>query len=493
MTVYTPMASRFSVNVVAAVVFVAIASAACGPARLPVQDAATVAPDTLTRMVATLRAARDLGESTAVVWPGFRLDEQVLILTAPSGPAVLIGDPSPPGDFRQLSSDASIFIRPGLPPDSLTGIRIGMNWSGKIATAIGYAPVGMLEILIHEAFHTYQSSLQGEFLGGSTPRFPDTSLVALALLNLEGRYLARALAERSNQAARAAILSALAVRARRCALLGDDECDAERRIEQSEGSAAYVTALVLGGRRNTLADSIGAAVSKVDDLTRLARFHFYDTGLAWLLLLDRVGPPSWKQRLGAVPPDAILAESVGHTSVKADSLARLVERSSEAEQARTDARRTLAAEAAFADSVARAFAAQPGIPVRIRWHSEHGVRRSQFVWIDGMRRSVRAAGQDANRNSYVIGAQEARFGFDSPENHMVIRAPALWVCCHDQGVEVRTPVAGRDARIAGIPVPLDVPGGRAVGALTLALPAIDLRARSAEVIVYADSVTIWLR
>ena len=329
--------------------------------------------------------------------------------------------------------------------------------------------------------------------GGNTPRFPDTSSVALTLLNLEGRYLARALAARSNLEARAAVLNALAVRARRCALLGSDECDAERRIEQSEGNATYVTALLLGQRRDALADSIRPMISRVDDLPRLARFHFYDTELAWLLLLDRIGPSDWKERLGSVPPDSLFAEHLGLTRGRADSLAQIAMHSGEAEQARGDAQRALAAEAALADSVARAFAAQPGTPVRIRWRSEDGTRRSQFVWIPEKRRSVNTAGQAGNRNDYVIGAREARYGFANEANHLVIRAPALWVCCRNQSVEVRTPVAGRIARVDGIPVPLDVPGGGATGALTLDLPAIEFRASRAEVNVHADSVTIWLR
>ena len=467
----------------------------CAPVQSSVRREAAVAPDTLAEMVATLRAAEELAGSTSAVWPGFQLGEQVLILTAPSGPTLLAGDPNPPADFRPLSSDIRVFVREGIPPDSLTGLRIGMPWNGRRATAIGYAPSssGMLETLVHEGFHTYQSSLEGKFPGGNTPRFPDTSSVALTLLNLEGRYLARALTERSDSEARAAVLKALAVRARRCALLGADECDAERRIEQSEGSATYVAARVLAQRPETLADSIRPLITKVDDLPRLSRFHFYDTGLAWLLLLDRIGPSGWKERLGTVPPDSLFAEHLGFTPALADSLARAAERSGEAEQARKDAQRAIAAEAAFADSVAREFAAQPGTPVRIRWRGEDGTRRSRFVWIPEKRRSVNTAGQAGNRNTYVIGAREARYGFANEANHLVIRAPALWICCRNQGVEVRTPVAGRIVRVDGTPVPLDAPGATASGALTLDLPAVEFRASRAEVNVYADSVTIWLR
>lgn len=474
---------------------VSVLAVGCAPVQSSARTEAAVAPDTLAEMVATLRAAEELAGRTSAVWPGFQMGEQVLILTAPSGPTILAGDPSPPADFRPLSSDTRVFVRKGIPPDSLTGLRIGMLWNGRRATAIGYATSSsrMLETLVHEAFHTYQHSLEGKFPGGSTPRFPDTSSVALTLLNLEGRYLARALAARSNSEARAAVLNALSVRARRCSLLGPDECDAERRIEQSEGSATYVAGLVLGQGPQSLADSIRPMITKVDDLPRLSRFHFYDTGLAWLLLLDRIGPSSWKERLGCVPPDSLFVEHLGLTPTMADSLARAAERSGEAEQARKDAQRAIAAEATFADSVARAFAAQPGTPVRIRWRSEDGTRRSQFVWIPEKRRSVNTAGQGGNRNTYVIGAREARYGFANEANHLVIRGPALWVCCRDQSVEVRTPVAGRIARVDGTAVPLDVPGGRATGALTLDLPAIEFRASRAEVNVHAGSVTIWLR
>lgn len=76
---------------------------------------------------------------------------------------------------------------------------------------------------------------------------------------------------------------------------------------------------------------------------------------------------------------------------------------------------------------------------------------------------------------------------------MVIRASALWVCCRDHSVEVRTPVAGQVASVDGTTLPLNVAGGRATGAFALNLPAIEFRASRAEVNVYADSVTIWLR
>ena len=469
--------------------------AGCAPSQHSARTEAAFAADTTAEMVTALRAAQELAPTTSAVWPGFQLGEQVLILTAPSGTTALVGDPNPPADFRPLTPGARVHIREGPPPDSLTGLRTGMSWNGKTATAIGYAPSSrrMLETLIHEAFHTHQHSLEGMFPGGSTPQFPDTSSVALTLLNLEGRYLASALATDTRQEARAAVLSALAVRARRCALLGSDECEAERRIEQSEGSAAYVAALVLGHQRKALADSIRPAVSKIEDLPRLARFHFYDTGLAWLLLLDRIGPSDWKDRLGSIPPDSLLSEHLGFTPALADSLAQLAVRSGDAEQAQKDAQRALTAEAAFADSVARAFVAQPGTPVRIRWRSEDGTRRSQVAWIPEVRRSVNTAGQGGNRNTYVIGAREARYGFADQANQLVIRAPALWTCCRDQGVEIRTPVAGQVARVDGTAVPLEAPGGKATGALTLDLPAISFCANRAELSVHADSVTIWLR
>ena len=106
---------------------------------------------------------------------------------------------------------------------------------------------------------------------------------------------------------------------------------------------------------------------------------------------------------------------------------------------------------------------------------------------------MNTAGQGGNRNTYVIGAREARYGFADQANQMVIRAPALWTCCRDQGVEIRTPVAGQVARVDGTAVRLDAPRGKATGALTLELPAISFRANRAEVSVHADSVTIWVR
>ena len=230
-------------------------------------------------------------------------------------------------------------------------------------------------MLIHEAFHTFQrlenSKDSSRFRQTFSPKFPISSSEALALLNLEGRHLADALRATEQDSGRAAARKALAVRAYRCRRLEESECAAERGVEQNEGSATYVSAVAIGdvlgyGPGGVWQDSLSRALSPIRDLERLSRWHFYDTGHAWIRLVERFSREhNWQERVAASPPDQVLAAVLGVSQV--DSLTFLA-RSLEGEpweEARAAAASLLARETERRDSLERAFFSRPGVPLRV--------------------------------------------------------------------------------------------------------------------------------
>lgn len=428
-----------------------------------------------------LRAAEAISGDTSA-WPGFDLRDQVLLAAVqPSGPVYLIGDPDPPPDYRWLDSRRRIAVREGAPPDSLLrGLRLNMDWNGRagVATAVTFAPnegEHVAPFLLHEGFHTYQGQVNtrapGRFKGLSNPAFPDTSVEALALLNLEGAYLGRALQAGETEAAQALARTALALRIHRCEALGARECSQERSIEQREGTATYVQTAMLGealgyGGSLLWRDSLARALAPVRDLRRLERWHFYDSGHAWLLLLDRFGPAGWKSHVESLSPDEVLTEVLNVQRPEADSLVRIAQQSRLWADAQRSARGAVGQELARRDSVERAFWDRPGVPVRVYFGRVSSVSSRQTELPDGRLEQT----------------------FDFGSNRVSIRGPARSICC--PGTMTMVPITGRVAQVDGRPVRLDQFGPEATGTIVLDLPEIALRLVRGELRVYSDSVTI---
>jgi hypothetical protein len=470
-----------------------VLAAGCAPPAQPSAKAETIrgpvsayeaAQDSGSIQSGVLRAAEAI-TGTASVWPGFDSREQVLLAAVqPDGPVYLIGDPNPPSDFRWLDPRRMVAIREGTPPDSLlTGLRLNMDWNGRAgaATAVTFsAGEGeyVAPFLLHEGFHTYQDQVNSEassrFEGRSNPAFPDTSIQALALLNLEGAYLGRALQAESAEAARALARTALAVRMHRCEVSGQEECSQERGIEQREGTAVYVQAALLGealgyGGPPLMRDSLARALAPVRDVRRLERWHFYDSGHAWLLLLDRFGPPGWKSQVELLSPDEVLADVLDVQKPEADSLVRAARQSSLWADAQRAAREAVGRGLARRDSVERAFWDRPGVPVRVYFGRVSRVSFSQTELPDGRLEQT----------------------FDFGSNRVVIRGRGRSICC--PGAMTVATTAGRIAQVDGSAVPLDRAGAQARGTILLDLPEIELRLDRGELRVYSDSVTILAR
>jgi hypothetical protein len=326
-----------------------------------------------------IRRTVDASLRSGEAWPGFDLRSQVLIATMlPDGPVYLVGDSAPPSEFRWLDRQNLIAVREGTPPDSLAlGLQLAIDWNGRrsIATAMAFTEDlrrFVPHFLVHEAFHTHQhlvaAQTRGHFEKRANPAFPDTSVHALALLNLEGAYLARALTARDDAEARQWARTALGVRGHRCNIFGEEDCATERAIEQNEGTASYVTAALLGealgyGPAGVWQDSLAGALSPLVDVARLERWHFYDTGHAWLLLLARWGPTGWEARVESVPPDRVLAQVLGVQLT--DSLTESALQSPYWHVAIPNASQVVARSLAHRDSAERVFWTQPGVPIRV--------------------------------------------------------------------------------------------------------------------------------
>ena len=417
----------------------------------------------------------------APAWPGFDIDRAVLIAVfQPTGPIYVIGDSALPFGYRWLDDTRAIAVREGTPPDSLLDLRLGLDWNGRIgsATSVPFS-TGMVRLLplflLHEAFHTYQRRLQREdprrFSEHPNPSFPRSSSVHLALLNFESAYLGRAIAASEKSTLRSNALTALAIRRRRCALLGEEECARQRAMELKEGTAAYVASMLLdraplGGAPMNVRDSLAQALVTVPDMSHLERWHYYTSGHAWLLLLEELGPLAWKSRVELSSPDVVLTEVLGLMPSDAASLFDAAQSTDAWTVAQATARDVFVAEVARRDSIERAFWDRPGIPFRIEF---------------GQVRSL-ASGQDL----LADGRMEYTYNFST--NRVVIRGAARQFCCH--GVLTVVPTANRSALLNGRAVPLDSVGFHDAGTLEIDLPELTLRMERASLRVYRDSVTI---
>lgn len=502
---YLPLTSRrIPIRVAALVLCAACARSAPELDSRPAR-AAVVGEDTASALVAVLRRAVEHDMAARAAWPGFGLRDHVLIVAAqPSGPTALVGDAAPPADYVSVDIARGIFLRPGPPPDSLSGLRTAVPWDGMPdrATAVSFREHNeTLSALVHEAFHTFQARVRrerpGSFPSGATPDFPDTLAEPIGLLSLEGQHLAQAIAAPTADALRRQALAALAVRTRRCALLGETECDTERDIEQNEGTAQYVTALVLAGQtpgaHRALADSLVRALEPLRGLSRLRRWHFYDTGHAWVLLLAQLAPPGWQRLVERTSPDRVLAAHLGFTPMAADSLFAALVDSAAAATYQVLAQQLVGSELATRDSVHRDFWARPGVPIRIYWESL-GKMSSEWTPEPGASpQNFRVRTASGKILEYSVGIREYTIRFGDRANWIRTHGTTAHMHGDTPAIVVLAPVAGAMAFVDEQPVPLDRPGAVASGAIRLNLPAVGLALERAELRVYADSVTVRMR
>ena len=456
--------------------------AACTPQGHAVQSPATQsdrigAPPGARQALQRTTNARDRTSA----WPGFDLGRAVLIAVfQPTGPIYVIGDSSLPSGYRWLDDTRAIAVREGTPPDSLSELRVGLDWNGRIGSATGVPlPADQAHLLplflVHEAFHTYQQRLQRadrrRFSQLSNPSFPDSSPADLALLKLESVYLARAIAASEKSTRRSNALTALAIRKRRCELLGEDECARQRAMELKEGTAAYVASVLLDraspdGAPMRVRDSLARELGTVRDMSHLQRWHYYSSGHAWLILLEEIGPTAWERRVELSSPDLVLAEVLRLTPSQADSLFGVAQTTEAWTSAQATARSVFTAELARRDSVERAFWDRLGVPFSIRFGQVSRVGQGQNLLPDGR-----------IEHTYNFGS-----------NVITIRGAARAICC--PGVLTVVATANRSALLDGRAVRLDSIGSHGAGRLEIDLPELTLRMDRASLQVFRDSVAV---
>jgi hypothetical protein len=432
-------------------------------------------------LVAGLLQVRAVMGASSDAWPGFRLNEHVLIASLNRiGPTFLVNESTPPEEYRPLPGRPGIFLRTGLPADSISGLRLGMNWNLRdgVATAVTFssstAPY-TADVMIHEAFHTYQIQRaradRSVFQQRSVPTDSLPNEEALGLLNLEARFLANALIATSHAEQLEQTKLAIAIRNYRCSR-EPVECVAQRGVEQNEGSATHVTAVMLGrvlgyGLDGEWPDSLARVIAPVRDIQRLERWHFYDTGLVWIRLAKRLATVAdIERRIEKNPPDEVLAAMLALGGAEQERLVTQAMNGSEWEEAQVSASGLLRKVIAQRDSANNEFKSVEGVPLRI---------------IFGLVRQMSTEQRTAEGGGLE---RTMRFG----QNVVTFRGRSESFCC-PMGHLTREVVRGKVAIVNGEPVPLDQPG-TASGSISAELGAVSLRFPLAELMIWDDSVTV---
>ena len=381
-----------------------------------------------------------------------------------------------------MNGEAALFERDGALPDSLRGLRTGMDWNGRpgVATVVQLMPSHCLQTVLHESFHTYQhmrrSSSRFQVSTDTRIEPPIDDPEAGALLMLEGRFLVDALMARDSAARLTAAQRAAVARDRRCARVHDIECRRERDAELLEGSAEYAAAALAsrgdhGDRLRAVRDSARAHLLAVGDLRLLDRPYFYWTGAAWIALAAAVGDSGWSDEIERGGIGAAVARVLGPRIRDSATVAR-----SRAFAAALDSVRAIAIaltnrERERLASASKAFWSQEGIAVRFRWSPVNGL-------------------SSYGRQS-PHGDQEFGLRWHAPGNELTARGLMLRSCC-PQTLVIIVPRDDLDIVVSGRHVPLDASGRKESGPLTVRGKGIDAQAGAGEVVVWADSIAIQL-
>jgi hypothetical protein len=228
-------------------------------------------------------------------WPGFDASQIPLAITDGER-TYLVRHPAPPPDFRELRGLDGAY---GL--DSVysamranTSVEIG----GALTATIRTDPEGLetpetlVGLLLHEAFHVFQSEHHPEWTANEVDLFvyPVARVVPLQQRRLETGALRRALAAPDSVRTLCWSDAFLRTRTDRFERLPPEAVAYERGTELREGLARYMESTAVGGR---LPDFPAEGFAPED-----VRERAYDTGHALARLLDLVDP-EWKRGLEA--------------------------------------------------------------------------------------------------------------------------------------------------------------------------------------------------
>lgn len=409
---------------------------------------------------------------SAMAWPGFTLQDQLIVIASPSAGLVIVhGDSASHPNCLRHPRFASLRYWRGNLPDSLPAKMFAADWNGTRGTATIFpVPPGAIRFAaagaIHESFHTFQVGLEqrdsSRFPRVGEADFPVRSVDAVALLSLEATYLGRALTEPDPELAAEHARHALAVRHHRCSD-STARCTAERGIEHHEGAAVFATATLLGrvdgyGPAGAWQESIAGAISPVRERSRLPRWHFYDTGLIWYTLVRRFAGEMPHLTLERTPPDIVLARVLGYDPA-ADGTAQPKVLAGAAHDS------AYAAARAAEWGLATRPGAEESIPIRVHFGKPTSFRTTTGV--DPQRGLVTSIEFGSNRMEFIGESTSS--------------------CC--PGARFLAPANGRVAIVDGVPYALDVPV-TVSGALTIRTDEMTVTMPRAELRIMPDSVVI---
>jgi len=311
-------------------------------------------------------------EATRISWPGY----------APSGiPLVLYDDeatylmrhPAPPEPFRRMRGRRDAWVADTLLSGMSANTDVDLGGVRTAVARVATAPDGSWDagvtasVLLHEAFHAWQSEAHPEWTANEVDLFtyPFRSAELLRLRRLEGGALRRAVTAPDSLRELCWAQAFLREREARFDRLPEAARKYERMSELREGLAQYVEALALGKEPELPADGYPP-----EDV----RERVYATGQAQAVLLDRLAP-GWKRRLvdaeepvtlASLLQDAIGGLEVRRCGASPDEAARAgaLARSDSAALARRDARALAGFEDAAGWRVEIEVEGEPLQPVR---------------------------------------------------------------------------------------------------------------------------------
>ncbi len=321
------------------------------------------------------------------VWPGFRLIDQPLAVELSGARSVLVAHPNAPKEFSRLRSHAvPVAIRDGMLPDFKFGWDVDYRVGGISAFAFRWsstlAGVEDLDTLVHERFHVFQKTAFQR--SGSAGSYPEAGPDNLALAALEQRALSKALTATSVSDRLAAGRMFVAIRRIRNDRWGRAIRSIEDWEEQSEGTAEYVTKVLLARPAFRRGEGIGGAapiIARLEGMpgpTGLGKSRAYGVGAALGFLLDRECVTGWHDSVTAGNPIAELAARA-FAVAPSETVAVAAAAKSEfgyaelLESARTALRR----EAGMLDRLLAQYQGDPGIELRVTTPSvSHSARYS---------------------------------------------------------------------------------------------------------------------
>jgi hypothetical protein len=366
-----------------------LASAACSHPRADELGAAIDAYDDATPKVG---------------WPGFD-PATVPLAIYDTERTYLIRYPDRPAIFAKMRGVEGAFVADTLLDElnANTDLEFGGHRIAVIGADWDRDPVELAAVMVHEAFHAYQSETHPGWTANEVDLFtyPIRSLPLLDLRRLEGGALRRAIVAGDSIRELCWAQAFLRARGERFARLPDAARRYEQGTELREGLARYLQSKAEGGEPSVPADGFPP-----EDVRERA----YATGHAIAVLLDRLAP-GWQRALSEsdsiVALESVLGGAIGELSVRRcgpspDERARSssLARTDLADLERRDARARAAFEGARGWSVELAAGSEPlqveqFDPLNVRVLDQRHVLHTRWVAVSVGETRAEARGRTA--------------------------------------------------------------------------------------------------